>query len=234
MKVRLATLVLLGFLFSLATAQTGADSTRIFKPNSFQFRVYNFISLSSFKGSLISYKYHPSDKTAYRVGVGVRAAKWKEEVSEDRIYTDTTLFDQDLNRSDVTISLMLEYLKYFNIRGDIKIFTGAGPLVSYDIDHSNTADVTVVGDDYNYYEKYNYDHFEFGLTFSYGLEWFFRKNMSLHAEYGFNLTYFHEKFIRNRVYSYPGDIIRLDNQTEKQNGFRLSDRGALLGLSVYF
>jgi hypothetical protein len=70
MKVRLATLVLLGFLFSLATAQTGADSTRIFKPNSFQFRVYNFISLSSFKGSLISYKYHPSDKTAYRVGVG--------------------------------------------------------------------------------------------------------------------------------------------------------------------
>ena len=234
MRSRLITLLLLCFLLSLTNAQTKADSSRVFKTHSLQFRVYDFISLSSFKGNLISYKYHRSDKTAYRVGVGVRVEKSKDKSSQDYFYTDTTLFDLDLNFKMVTVNFMLEYLKYFNPSADIKIFAGGGPLVSYGLSTENPDNVSIIGERYNYYKKREQDSYEIGLTFSYGVEWLFRKNMGLHAEYGFNITYFHEKYIRELVGSYPGDNIRLDNITEKQNGFRLSDRGALLGLSVYF
>ena len=237
MKVRLATLVLLGFLFSLATAQTGADSTRIFKPNSFQFRVYNFISLSSFKGTMLSYKYHRSDKTAYRVGIGVGAEKWKEENSrDDNYYADTTtfMFDADLDMESIRIDLVVEYLRYFNVHDDIKIFAGSGPLVSFDILHQNSKDFSSSGAAYQYVYKNHKDQYAFGLSFSYGLEWFFRKNMSLHAEYGFDLAYFLDKYTRTEYTIDTDDTVRRVDNSEKRYGIAFDDRGVLFGLSVYF
>lgn len=234
MRSRLITLLLLGFLFSLVSAQTKTDSSRVFKSNSLQFNVYNFVSLSSFKGSMLSYKYHRSDKTAYRVGVGVRARSWDEEVSRDEFYIDTTMFDEDRDRLIVSIDFVVEYLRYFSVHKDIKIFAGFGPVASFDINQQNNKKISGSGTDSNSDYKSTIDHYDFGLSFSYGLEWFFRKNMSLHAEYGFNLTYFIDNYTKTIYTIYTdGSILNVDD-SEKRHGIAIADHGALLGLSVYF
>jgi hypothetical protein len=234
MRSRLITLLLLGFLFSLASAQTKTDSSRVFKTHSLQFKVYNFVSLSSFKGSMLSYKYHRSDKTAYRGGVGVRARRWDEEISRNEIYKDSTMVDEKRGIENVSIDFVVEYLRYFSIHNDVKIFAGCGPLASFDIYHTNNKDISGSGATYYFTYKNHSDRYDFGLSFSYGLEWFFRKNMSLHAEYGFDLTYFLDKNDQIEYTIFMDNSIRKVDKSETDYGIAIADRGALLGLSVYF
>ena len=75
MKTNLFVFLLLAILFSGSFAQGKADTLKVFKTNSLQFRVYDFISLSSFKGALISYKNHCSDDKALRFAVSLNADK---------------------------------------------------------------------------------------------------------------------------------------------------------------
>jgi hypothetical protein len=236
MKMKLNILFLLGIFLSLTNANTQADSSKIFKTHSMQFRVNNFVSLSSFKGAFISYKYHSSDRNALRVGMSFRIKKWEEEVSLDYFYSDTILFDQNRDNNYMDIEIMIEYLRYFNLKNEVKMFLGAGPRVAFNIDNFDTDDSSVSGNrSYDYIKKGKNDRYQIGLTFTYGLEWFFKKDMSLHAEYGFNVSYIYQEYGRTVVADYPpGDSIRIDDSSRKDSGFEIDDTGALLGLSIYF
>ena len=234
MKMKLIVLFLLMFFLSFANANTQADSSKIFKTHSLQFRVNNFISFTQFKGYLLSYKRHFSDQSAFRTGMSVRVRKWEEKESNYYLYPDTTRLDQNLDCNDMEIEIMIEYLRYFNLKNDVKIFFGIGPRLLFDINNFDTDDISVSGDRYSYVKKYNYDHYQFGLTFSYGLEWFFMKNMSLHAEYGFNLSYDYRKYGRTEINKYPASPVRENYDLIKDSGFEFDDTGALLGISIYF
>jgi hypothetical protein len=85
--------------------------------------------LSSFKGALISYKYHCSDEKAFRFGVSVRADLSDEKETRDVIFTDTSLFDQMRKITGTSIQFNVEYLKYFNPQEDIKLYFGIGPQI---------------------------------------------------------------------------------------------------------
>lgn len=234
MKTNFGIIFWLIVLFSFANAQTVDDSSRIFKSNSLQFRVYDFVSLGSFRGVLLSYKYHSSDVNAYRFGLSVKAKKWEENQTRDFVYFDTTLFDQNRDHTDMVIEIIAQYLKYFNPQGEIKLFFGIGPRILFDINAIDNNDVNASGNRYNYYTKNDFERYQFGITVSFGLEWFFRKNMSLHAEYGLNTHYFYEKRTRTRIIiddDYPNAN---EKDYLKKTGFELSQLGALLGLSVYF
>ncbi len=233
MRVRLLVLfVFLGFL-SFANAQTQTDSLKIFKKHSLQFRTYNLLSLSSFKGSLVSYKFHTTDDHAYRIGVSARARKTDEQKIRDSFRsTDTSMLDQDINGNEIFFELILEYLTYFNPKDDLKMFLGFGPRLYLNINNFDTDDVTFSGN--SYVKENKFDRYKFGLTFSYGLEWFFRKNMSLHAEYGFNISYIYEENNFTRINDYDSNPNGLDKSSEKRTGFEFDDANTLLGISLYF
>ncbi|MFC2088283.1 hypothetical protein ACFLSX_01655 [Calditrichota bacterium] len=234
MKMKVIFIFLLAILFTISNAQTQSDSTKIFRTNSLQFRVYNFISLSSFKGALLSYKYHSSDQNAFRFAVSIKARKWEEDESRDFFYYDTTLFNQNRDHKDLAIEIIAQYLKYFNPKDEIILFFGIGPRAAFNIRAADNIDVTASGDRYNYYTKNNDERYQLGLTASFGLEWFFRKNMSLHAEYGVNAHYFYEELARTRIIADTDYPFAGEENSNKRTGFELGQTGALLGLSIYF
>ena len=223
------------FLFLFTTiVYSQADSSRVFKTHSVQFRTSNLLSLSSFKGSFISYKYHPSDDHAYRLGISLNGQKYDEaEKANNYQYSDTSFFDQTKNNNYFGIEIMVEYLKYFRSKEELKMYFGLGPRVNLRINDYDTDKVQY--DDYNsFYKEQKDDRYRLGLTFSYGLEWFFRKNMSLHAEYGFTFSYLYEEYSRWIIYPHDNDPDGFIKNSEVRKGFEIDDTGALLGLSLYF
>ena len=230
--MKLFVILVLCFAFSMSIAQTQPDSSKVFGENSLQFRVYDFISLSSFKGALLSYKNHSSDESAYRFGVSMQIQKWKSEESRERSHIDTTFLSLDTDNNDILIVLSAEYMKYFNPNDDIKLFMGIGPRVSLNLNFFDADNIS--GDGFSYNKTYKNNHYEFGIVFNYGLEWFFRKNMSLHAEYGLHLSYFYDENVVEQHYPYADNTVRIEKRDEKDSGIILDDAGALLGLSVYF
>ena len=235
LKTKFLYLFILAFFLTLGNVYSQEDSTRIFKTNSIQFRMQNLLSLSSFKGALISYKYHTNDQNAFRFGINLYVRKWVEDETDEYFRSDTTFYNQKRDHNNMQIELIAEYLRYINPTDKIKMFFGIGPRAAFTINNFDTDEASSsdnVG--HSYTQKYNNDHYEFGLTASYGLEWMFMQNMSLHAEYGFNISYFYDYYARTykRENITPPDTI--DNISEERTGFVFDDAGALLGISIYF
>lgn len=233
MKFRTLILSLI-LLFTFASAQEEVDSSKVFGTHSIQFRVRGLFSFSSFEGGAISYKYHTSDYTAYRIGITLNARIWDEEITHQYTSVSTSLFEQNRDNKTMNIALIGERLWYFNTKNDIKMFFGAGLRIATIISSFDTEDVNTI-DSLNtvYYDKeYKNNHYAFGAKFSYGIEWFFMKNMSLHAEYGLSVSYFIEEY--SRVMLKTSDENYLDSYKNDRSGFEINDTGVLLGLSVYF
>ena len=234
MKTNLIVLLLIAVLFSGSIAQEKSDTLKIFKTNSLQFRVYDFISLSSFKGALFSYKYHCSDAKAFRFAVSLNADNWNEEDSRNIFYADTSLLNQKRDHKYWIVQIIVQFIEYLNLQDEIKLFYGVGPYISMSLNNFDTDKVTTSGTN-NYYDKFRKnENYQFGLTGSIGLEWFFKNNMSLHAEYGFNSYYFYENYESSRIYDYFTDPDRIEDRKNTSKGWGIDDAGALLGLSVYF
>ena len=234
MKVKSFSLSLLFILILFSTSKSQSDSLNIFKTNSMQFRVYNVLSLSSFKGALISYKYHINDSNALRFGVSMRVKKWDEIDSHKTISFDTTFFDQDKDNNEINIEIIGEYIKYLNPQNEIKLFLGLGPRVAININNFDTDEISASEGQSYTHERQN-DRYQIGLTFSLGVEWFFLDFMSLHAEYGSNISYFYEKISQKLVYiNDPSDPDNERNNSIKRSGFEFDDTGALFGISIYF
>jgi hypothetical protein len=166
--------------------------------------------------------------------VGIGVSKWQEDNSQKSFYSDTLFLDYTQDRTDLNITFLLEYLRYFRIHRDIKLFLGIGPRLDFDVNNAETGDISILSGTAPYPKKTIDERYLFGLSFSYGVEWFFKKNMSLHAEYGFYVSYFYDKLERERATVARNGIEYSDFTLDKNKGVILDDSGALLGLSVYF
>ena len=228
MKTKLIILLYVVVIFSLSNAQENADTLKVFKTNSLQFRVYDFISLSSFKGALLSYKYHCSDEKAFRFGVSVRIDSWGEDETRNMFYTDTSLLNQKRDHIYTNIQFIAQFLKYLNLKDEIKLFYGIGPYLSLNLNDFDTDEVVTSGNVNVYDKKRKNENYQFGLMGSIGLEWFFKNNMSLNA------YYFYENRQTLRVYEHSQDPDRIEDRKVESDGWGIDDVGALLGLSVYF
>ncbi len=232
MLSRLFILAMLGFFVSTATAQT--DSIRVFKDHALQLGVRGLFEFNSFKGGLISYKYHTSDKTAYRIGISARGNNLN--VVEDNKYfrSDTLSLDHEQNRDLISLGITAEYLHYFNPADDLKMFFGVGPRLAANIGESDTERVTVGGSGISYTQDSENISYQIGLTLNYGLEWFFRHNMSLHAEYGFRIYYLYDKDKSTRIRVIEDQDDYVDKFSRTQKGIIFGDTNVLIGLSLYF
>lgn len=200
-----------------------------------QFRVYRILSLESFKGGLISYKYYLSDPNAIRFGISLRARKWGEEESRENFNIDTIYLKQERDHHSNDIEMIAEYLRYFNPRNEIKLFLGVGPRVSLHQYEFTTENIDTLGVGFSYYDSQKEDHNQIGISFSFGVEWFFLSYMSLHAEYGAHFSYFNVERYSKRVYSNPPDLPEsFRRDSAKRSGLEFIERGVLFGLSVYF
>src|SRR4030042_463659 len=145
------------FLWSQETEEDDKNTNFNFGKNSFQFRISSNFTLTDFQGSLLSYKYHLTNKLAFRFGVGIGV--------EDNTYEDESLRISD---DSIHISITSDYC-------------------------ISTAD---------------------------GLEWFFRKNMSLLAEYGFRFCY---RDARNeKIFSQLSPPSTIIIEKSKSNGWIFS------------
>lgn len=224
-------LIILILLVTIALSdQSEQDSARVFKSHSIQFRVQDCFSLSSFKGGLISYKYHFNDRNALRIGVDNNIDLRELEEDNDVYMMDTSHYEVFSENRDINISFTIEYLKYFNPEDEIKLFLGGGLKTAYSRDKEEYDDDSDINS--NYHNRY-ITALRTGLTFSYGLEWKFRKNMALHAEYGHDIFWVFYKSKREHHVN-PDETDHKDIRTEIQKGIDFYSTGVLLGLSVYF
>ncbi|HMA61483.1 MAG TPA: hypothetical protein VKP78_02425 [bacterium] len=230
MRKKVSIFLVLAITITFLSAQTEQDSTKIFGTHSVQFRVQDCFTLSSFKGGLISYKYHFNDRNALRIGVNNNIDLREIEEDYDVYMMDTSHYEIFSENKDIDISFTIEYLRYFNPDDEIKLFLGGGLKTgysSYKEENDDDSDITS-----NYYNRY-ITGLRTGLTLSYGMEWKFRKNMALHAEYGNDIIWNFYKSKREHHVN-PDETDHKDIRTEIQKGIDFYSTGVLLGLSVYF
>jgi len=220
------------FLWSQETKEDDKNTNFNFGKNSFQFRISSNFTLTDFQGSLVSYKYHLTNKLAFRfgVGIGVENNTYEDEnvrISGDSIHISV---ESDGERKDMDLISQLVY--YFKPEKEIKLYAGIGPLYSY-YERKENHNITRIDTNNTIYSvnEINYKISDYGISTAYGLEWFFRKNMSLLAEYGFRFCY---RDVRNEKHfsqlSPPSTIII---EKSKSNGWIFSSESVKFGLSIY-
>lgn len=228
-----------------------------------QFAVRGLFNLSSFQGGTLSYKKHFSSQSALRIGINIRLNSRAYEGSEewDNTYryedyedsTDYLRFEEETydltDNSDIwSADIITQWIKYPEARNDVQPYWGVGPTLSYS--YHNEDDESASMDSTADPRFYRYTSFSYGVGVSgvLGLEWFFRKNMSLTAEYQssfqarYGTTQRHLKRTSSHLYyDEEGTIYRWRSETREQESEVKSSRPDLsltssmkLGLSLYF
>jgi opacity protein-like surface antigen len=220
-RLKLFPAILLIFLFlGNLYSQNNNDSSNVefkFPKYSFQFRINDFLEFSTFDGSTISIKYHLTNKSSIRMGISVFSSDEEREETLKNLPQDSIYNKWSSKYHQKLFSMRLLYLYYFNPQEEIKAFIGFGPKLGF---RKNSRKY----DDY-YGEKYNIKDWIFGISSVYGVEWFFRQNMSLILSYGIEYTY--ESYESKDEYS---DEKRINKITQ----YLLDDTQIDFGLSLYF
>lgn len=239
MKSKNSLLYLVIFIFftnAFSQAKTDSTNSNIFHKHSLQFRVSSYFNLSSFKGSLLSYKYHFSDNHAFRLGLDLDSKTDEYDDNNDFYGNDTSNFGKTISQAYYDLFIVGEYLFYVNPSKDVKLFVGIGPQLKLyksrqktdKIFHSDTSA------SYSYDKESERKISEFGISAVYGMEWFFRSNMSLHAEYSFSMAYSIISKDSHRVSVsrfYDHDAITKTSYDDK--GYIFRSNSVRFGLSIY-
>jgi len=181
------------------------DSTQnSLKQNKFalQFQIGGNFSLRSFQGTIFSCKYHIYDNSALRFGFSLSSNTEIFHTENDNSRTNAEFH---------TFGINIQYIKYLKTVEDISLFVGTGPHY------------------YRYFYKssssssYGSNNWYLGLSGIIGVEWFFKKNMSLSAEYG--LLIYYQKYL---------DTNQSGNTTHNIESINTTDNDMLkFGISIY-
>jgi hypothetical protein len=239
-----STFIMLIFL-QIVIGQTKSESDttdftlKEFSTHSIQFQIGGLLNLSSFQGTLISYKYQVSDNFGFRFGIGIIFDDNKNDIDEK--YTTTANPDSHLsqiNSSDNNYRYILlsQFIYYFNPLKKIKSYAGVGPYFSYNSLINDQNKIIYVTSEYEYEENNKRDAFTYqiGISAAYGFEWFFYDNMSLIAEYGLLFFYYktETKDTNQTILTEP--MVLTQTRDRKIDGWRFEDSKVKLGLSIYF
>ncbi len=176
-----------------AAAETGDATPR----TGLEFAVSNDFQLSSFAGSAISWKRLGSATRAWRIGLSPYVSRndqdYEYQHRDDRAY-----------RAEVTV----QRLFLAPLRDGTRGYWGLGPTVSYRYDETSSWR-EIPGQERESYGSIRRS-LDVGLAASVGVEYFFRPNMSLMGEYGFSLTYEHD---RNTPDAVTGSTVSLASRS---------------------
>ncbi len=213
-KIVLFAILLTSILFS----QTKPDSSAIPLKGKFavSFSVSDLVDFSSLDGAFISGQYNFTNNSAVRFGFGMSEGNLDLETA---YFTDDSLtsFKADSKDSYVwTLNLFYQYR--FAANDNLNLFFASGVYYSY-------------GESTNEYTQYNKDTRtmnDIGVPVILGVEWFVRSNISLFAEYGFDMKYEYDKRTveSNDNVTYITEITQIDRS--------VSARSVRLGISFFF
>jgi hypothetical protein len=137
-----------------------------------QFQVNGFY-FQPFLGSNLSCKYHVSDNSAWRLGIGISASTDLSNKIDDTAITNDEYLSFNLN---------IQYIHYIKTVDDVSLYAGSGPYYSRLFSKSGSW-------------QYRDNNWSLGLNGIIGVEWFFKKNMSLSGEYGLSAGYRISKYV---------------------------------------
>ncbi|RKX69797.1 hypothetical protein DRP43_04025 [candidate division TA06 bacterium] len=195
-----------------------------------QFQINKDFTLSSFQGSLVSYKWNSSDKTAWRIGLNLYAEK--QECSSDNTYQDTLTSEGDDNRKSCGIGITTQYVIYPYPEKDIQFYYGIGPIANYNYGKIKQKDIHISEPDERVISTTSKRiSWSVGASLIAGLEWFVKKNISIHTEYGISLKYEKYKETSHKKCSDSSDEREITNSAKR---YLLNPMKVRFGLSVYF
>lgn len=209
-------LLALGLSTTLLRGQTDSvelDHSIVKGAWALQFSISSNFTLNSFKGAMLSAKYHLSATEAIRFGV----------TGDLSFYSTGGSYSSSETRNGQSFELVSEYLFYSRPRKEIFLFWGVGPIVQFARSHSerlySSSSTTQVNQSW-----------ALGPSAVLGVEWFATKWLSLHAEYGLSALY-----IRSKTSS----EYRFSNNQPVQSSYEIMKRWSLhsspvrFGVSVY-
>jgi hypothetical protein len=216
-KIVALLIVIIAIPFCLSHAQESEQYHSLQQGSkALQFQISGNFTLNPFTGTALSYKHQVSQHRARRIGISLESRYYERDYPESMV---------DMNENNLDVSFGVEYtwMNYTNPESDIKFYYGYGPGIRVQYDKTD-----------NLFDNRTSESLRssFGLSgIGYtGVEWFFRSNMSLHAEYraSARINYTREK---NRV---EVDGIETQNTGRRTTMVTLNGDGVLFGLSVYF
>ncbi len=198
-----------------------------------QFSVHPTYGLRSFNGGLISAKYHFSNRLAFRFGLDASIRTSDDTRKRKSFLEDTLRLSSQYTISDARNNVLFvsTFLYYFNPLAQFKFYAGIGPV--FGIQHRSESK-GLRDHPQGTTQSQNSTLYQAGVQTEYGLEWFFLKNMSLLAQYGFRALYGWYRNEQKTEYNYSDG--RKENTNDTINGTRyyLSSGIAQFGLSIYF
>ena len=211
-KVLCFFLLLLAIPFTVIKAQQADTTSSLAEGNyALQFQISEHFNIGSFRGSALSYKRHYADSKAHRIGLSFsNHNRW------DRFDRDNSFDGSNQNEESawsVSLGASYTWMRYTNPDEDVKFYYGYGPGInfsSYTRDQNGSSYRLSVGAS--------------GIAYA-GVEWFFQRSMSLHAEYGASL-----RISRRRT--------KVTNENNRRHThdtlISLGGNGVQFGISAYF
>lgn len=189
-----------------------------------QFEVGYDFKVNAFNELSFSLKYHLSEKSALRFGVGFYGQKRDENDEQDFIYEfnsfDTKYYNYRLN-------FVCNYIYYINPHSKFSLYWGLGPtggFTYYYSEHPNSSNSDNT-------DKYCSNLWSVGLNGVLGIEWLPVFDFSLFAEYEAEGLY-------SKSHFYNMVVTKQDHYIEKKEGsykkLSFESGRALMGISVYF
>lgn len=242
MKTCLSAIVLfLAMITQGSYAQVKASSAEDLSDSSraLQFQITNNFQLTSFQGTVFSYKQHINKEAALRFGlsISVGGSNTDNTLKGISVLNDSliqnTLGNNDTKNNSVQLSAQL--IRYFNPGAKLLLYGGAGPFLIYEHSFSKTEqleNITYLGP-VNPARKSSTesktDRWSPGIAGVLGVEWFAAKGISFTAEYGMQVSY---TWGKNESKSVAYSNINTANS--KQEGWNLGANSVKFGLSLYF
>ncbi len=208
----------------LSSAAFGQSDSVVFAKGlkSLQFSVADFIQLSSFQGSLISYRVFRSDKSATRIGITANGNHVNNNHKYTSIPVDTSKYERHDKFSEAHVSLYVLRQNYFKKSGILNMYYTLGMVTGFDHSYYNDRRQ-------NYF--YSRNMASIGPVASVGFEWMFYKNFTLSAEYMSEGRFSYGKE-REQHGNYGQDTnYRRDATIDSYSFF---SKGVLFGLSAFF
>lgn len=195
-----------------------------------QFQINKDFTLSSFQGSIISYKWHTSDKGALRVGISISAKK--DNDSRTALLSDSVTSKGDSQENSYSVGTATQYIFYPGPEKGIQLYYGIGPIANYNYRKSKYKQIHISGPDERVISTTSKRiSWSVGASLIAGLEWFVKKNISIHTEYGISLKYEKYKETSHKKCSDSSDEREITNSSKR---YLLDPMKVKFGLSVYF
>jgi len=239
MNSKLALLLMVTLAGGLYGGNNDSLNTTLLKKGSkaLQFEINNLLNLSPFSGSTISLQTYSSNKNATRYALSIRhnLQNLDGDQSNNMWNADTFMYERNENLEEInaqtTVSVSLLKIKYKTTSTGLLTFWGIGPGILFH--YAESSERKTVPADSTYYNRINRLFiYSLSVTGTTGIEWFFRKNMSLHSEYSTNFQ-LGKKYTYGKKKSDNGQQRR--TTTENKNGIRsMIGSQVKFGVSLFF